>query len=43
VSWDEDNISEPGTIKCIAAELAACIGLDLVKETALSFRSKLKE
>ena len=35
MGWDEEDISTPGTIRCIAAELAACIGPDLVKETIL--------
>ena len=37
VGWEEDEISEPMTIKCIAAELAACIGPNLVEKTALTF------
>lgn len=37
VSWDEDEITEPMTLKCIAAELAACIGPELVQRTALKF------
>lgn len=35
--WHKEDISEPSTVKCQAAELAACIGPDLVKEIAMSF------
>ena len=36
--WDESEISDTWSIKGIAAELAACIGPELVKKTALHFR-----
>ncbi|KAK4695514.1 hypothetical protein P7C71_g2247, partial [Lecanoromycetidae sp. Uapishka_2] len=36
VSWDDGEI-ESGTLKGIVAELAACIGPNLVKETILNF------
>ncbi|KAL6717494.1 Arginyl-tRNA--protein transferase 1 [Lecanora helva] len=35
--WDEEDISEPGNVKNVTAELAACIGPDLVKKIALKF------
>ena len=38
VSWDESNMSDSDTIKGIAAELAACIGPDLVSKTLLAFK-----
>ena len=37
VSWDEHDISEPESLKGIVAELAACIGPGLVRNTILSF------
>ncbi|KAL9640229.1 MAG: hypothetical protein Q9164_000416 [Protoblastenia rupestris] len=37
VSWDKDSMSDSDTIKGIAAELAACIGPDLVAKTFLKF------
>ena len=37
VGWYESDASDASTIKGIAAELAACIGPDLVKRTMLEF------
>ncbi|CAF9910945.1 MAG: Arginyl-tRNA--protein transferase 1 [Alectoria fallacina] len=37
VGWDESEMSDSSSIKGIAAELAACIGPDLVQKTALHF------
>lgn len=37
LSWDDDSEIESGTLKGIVAELAACIGPDLVRETVLKF------
>jgi DhnA family fructose-bisphosphate aldolase class Ia len=38
VSWDGSDVADSQTIKGLAAELAACIGPDLVKQTMLEFR-----
>ena len=37
ITWDEDDISDPRSIKGIAAELAALFGPNLVQDTVLSF------
>ncbi|KAF2016875.1 arginine-tRNA-protein transferase 1 [Aaosphaeria arxii CBS 175.79] len=36
-SWETGDIRQPATIKGIIAELVACIGPDVAKETAVSF------
>lgn len=37
VVWDDSDLSDSDTIKGITAELASCIGPELVKETTLKF------
>jgi hypothetical protein len=37
VSWEKDEISDPHTIKGMAAELAALFGKKLVEQTVLLF------
>ncbi len=37
VSWDGSDMADSRTIKGLAAELAACIGPDLVERTMLEF------
>ena len=37
VTWNESKLTDPSTAKGVAAELAACIGLDMVRQTILEF------
>ncbi|KAL2040979.1 hypothetical protein N7G274_006437 [Stereocaulon virgatum] len=37
VSWDEHDLSEPRSLKGVVAELAACIGPQMVRSTILNF------
>ena len=38
ISWDKSDVADPCSIKGLAAELAACIGPDLVRRTMLELR-----
>lgn len=37
MSWEKDEMSDPRTVKGIAAELAALFGKKLVEQTVLLF------